>query len=89
MRFTYKRNLTGDKLFQNHLIQFPRIKIPKSTEAFVSIVTFKVKSRASPSIKIAYPHFVFKLDEIDALLGNRYIVELSLLLGEELEPSAH
>lgn len=33
-----------------------------------------------------YPHFGFKLGEIDAFLRNRYIVELPLLLSEKLEP---
>lgn len=34
-----------------------------------------------------YPHFGFKLGEVDAFLRNRYIVEFSFLLSEELEPS--
>lgn len=35
-----------------------------------------------------YPHFGFKLDEVDAFLRNRYIVEFSLLLSEKFEPPA-
>lgn len=35
-----------------------------------------------------YPHFAFKFGEINAFLRNRYIVELSLFLSEELKPSA-